>query len=50
MLMLNKPTLCVFKLSKSLEYDFHCNYIYKEHGNKAELFTDTGSVAYSIQY
>lgn len=50
MLMLNKPTLRVFKLSKSLEYDFHCNYINKEHGNKAELFTDTGSVAYRIQY
>lgn len=47
--MQNQPALCVFKLSKSLEYDFHCNYINKEHGNKAELFTDTGSLAYSIK-
>ena len=49
--MLSKPIyveLTVLKLSKSLMYDFHYNFI-KKHFDAELLFTDTDSFFYQIK-
>ena len=50
-LWLNRPIyvgFTVLELSKSLMYDFHCNFI-KKHSDAELLFTDTNSVTYEIK-
>ena len=52
-LTLNRPAdvgKCILDLSKMLVYDFHYNYINKEHDNRARLlFTDMHSLTYEIK-
>ena len=52
-LNLNKPAyigICVLKLSKTLMYKFHCNYIKKKYDNKSDLlFTNTDSLICGIK-
>ena len=54
----NKPTYvgqAILDLSKTLMFDFHCNYILKKYSSKKTaggvelLFTDTDSLMYHIQ-
>ena len=49
----NKPVclgMIILDLSKSLMYDFHCNYIKTKYGDKTKLlFTDTDYIAYEIK-
>ena len=52
-LTLNRPAyvgMCILDLSKTLMYDFHCNYIKKKYNDRAKLlFTNTDSPTYEIE-
>ena len=52
-LTLNRPAyvgMCILDLSKTLMYDFHCNYVKKKYDNRARLlFTNTDSLTYEIE-
>ena len=52
-LNLNKPAyigIRVLKLSKTLMYKFHCNYIKNKYDNKSDLlFTNTDSLICGIK-
>ena len=40
--------MCILDFSKTLMYDFHCNYIKKKYNDKL-LFADTVSLTYEIE-
>ena len=52
-LTLNRPAyveMCILDISKTLMYDFHCNYIKEKYGSNTKLlFTNTDSLTYNIR-
>ena len=42
--------MCILKLSKVLQYEFHYDYIKNKHSNNSRLlFSDTDSLMYEIE-